>query len=49
MELKSLKKYFENKCAPDEAKQVLKWIDRMDASMDLDGEFENTWQKIKVK
>lgn len=49
MELKTLKKYFENKCSPDEAKQVLQWIERPGAAMELEGEFENAWQKIKVK
>lgn len=49
MELKTLKKYFDNKCSSEKVKQVLQWLERPDAAMDLDGEFNNTWQKIKVK
>lgn len=48
MELKLLKKYFENKCSPKEVKQVLHWIERQDASVELDGELKNAWQKIDV-
>ncbi len=48
VELKSLKKYIENKCSPEEARQVLLWIEKSDASLDLEGDFKNAWQKIKV-
>lgn len=48
VELKSLKKYIENKYSPEEARQVLLWIEKSDASLDLEGDFKNAWQKIKV-
>ena len=49
MELELLRKYFENKCTPEEAWQVLQWIEKSDASMDLGEDFNMAWQKIKVK
>ena len=49
MELELLKKYFENKCTPEEASQVLQWIEKSDASMALEEDFNSAWQKIKVK
>jgi len=49
VELKTLKKYFDNKCSSEEAKQVLQWLERPDAAIDLEGEFKNTWKKTKVK
>ncbi len=48
MDLKLLKKYFENKCSLEEARLVLHWIERKDASIDLEGELKNAWQKIDV-
>ncbi len=48
MDLKSLKKYIDNKCSPEEVKQILQWIEKPNASMDMEGEFKNIWQKIKV-
>lgn len=49
MELESLKKYFENNCSPEEARQIQKWIENPDASMDLENDLINVWQNIKVK
>ncbi len=49
MELKTLKKYFDNKCSSEEAKQVLRWLERPDAVVDLEGELKNVWKNIDVK
>ena len=48
MELELLKKYFENSCTAEEARQVLKWIEKSDAMMDLEKEFIHVWQNVKV-
>ena len=49
MELGLLKKYFENSCSPEETRQILKWIEKPDAKMDLEKEFTHVWQNVKVK
>lgn len=49
VDLQLLKKYFDNKCTPEEARQVLEWIARTDASTELDEEFKEVWHKIKVR
>jgi len=44
-----LKKYFDNKCSPEEVREVLQWIEQSEASEELDGKFKEIWQEIKVK
>ena len=49
MNLLILKKYFENKCTPEEVKEILHWLERSDESTILDEEFKLVWDKLKVK
>jgi len=49
VKLELLRKYFDNKCSQKEVKQVQQWIERSEASMDLEGEFNTAWQTINVK
>jgi len=49
VKIKLLKKYFDDKCSLEEAREVLQWIKSSDASDYLEDDFKNIWQKIKVK
>lgn len=49
VDLRLLKKYFENNCSPEEVRQVLQWIEQTDASKEVENEFKEVWRKIKVK
>lgn len=49
MDRNLLNKYFQNKCSPEEAREILKWIESSDVSLDLGDEFENAWKTINVK
>jgi transmembrane sensor len=44
-----LKKYFENKCTPEEVKDILHWLEHSDEATILDEEFRLVWDKLKVK
>lgn len=49
MDLRLLKKYFENECSPKEATEVLQWIEQTNSEKEIEDEFNEVWQKIKVK
>lgn len=48
MKLGLFKKYFQNKCSTDEAQEILDWIEKPDASMDMEDEFKSAWRNTKV-
>ncbi len=47
--LSILKKYFENKCTPEEVKLVVDWINLNGEQAGLDGEFRMVWENLKLK
>jgi ferric-dicitrate binding protein FerR (iron transport regulator) len=49
VDIRLLKKYFENNCSPKEVREVLHWIEQTDASKEVENEFSEVWRKIKVK
>ncbi|MCG8310098.1 MAG: DUF4974 domain-containing protein [Cytophagales bacterium] len=49
MNLKLLKKYFENRCSPEEAEEIMRWIERSGSSADMETDFMLAWENIKVK
>ncbi len=49
MDLRLLKKYFEDQCSSDEAREVLQWIEQTESAEELEDQIKEVWQNIKVK
>lgn len=49
MELSLLRKYFENRCSPEEVEEIQRWIEDKSAALDLEENFKTTWETLKVK
>ncbi len=48
MNLKRLKKYFDSRSSANEVDEIIQWVEKSNASKDLESEFENAWKSIKV-
>lgn len=44
-----LKKYFENKCTPEEVQEITDWLNQTGEPTDLDDEFRMVWENLKLK